>query len=69
MIGAYFKRVFVVLDILLNVLRGGDKETISSACGKKLLQREPCRLCARICALLDKRWPGHCLGNIREPYQ
>lgn len=73
MLSAYFKRIFVTLDILLNVLRGGEKETISSACGKNIASGKPCRFCLKLCALIDRlfggRWKGHCAANIREPYQ
>jgi hypothetical protein len=67
MIGAYFKRIFVTIDVLLNVLRGGDVETISSARGKDLAQPQPCRFRLKLCRFIDRlfggRWQGHCLNN------
>lgn len=68
----YFKRLLVVLDMLVNVLRGGELETVSSACGKRLAAK-PCRLCGALCRFIETafngRWTGHCANNRREPYQ
>jgi hypothetical protein len=70
MIGAFFKRVFVALDIVLNVLPlFGQVEPISSRCGRQIEGGKPCRACAALCAWLDKRWPGHCKNNIWTPYK
>jgi hypothetical protein len=72
MLGRYLKRLFVALDILINVLRGGELETVSSSCGKRLVAT-PCRLCGALCRFIetsfDGRWLGHCANNRREPYQ
>lgn len=69
---AYFKRLFVALDILLNVLRGGEIETVSSACGKRLIVK-PCRICGALCRFIETafkgRWSDHCANNRRDTYQ
>jgi hypothetical protein len=70
--GGYFKRIFIVLDMLVNVLRGGEMETVSSACGKRLVVK-PCRVCGALCRFIETsfngRWSDHCANNRREPYQ
>lgn len=64
MIGDYVKRLFVALDIVFNVFPFfGKLETISSRCGHQLAAGKPCRACAWLCGLLDRRWKGHCLRN------
>lgn len=72
MIGRYFKRLFVALDILLNVIFFGQIETMSSRCGKRIVVETPCRICSALCRMIDSllngRWAGHCLNNRREPY-
>lgn len=73
MIGRYLKRVLVALDILLNVLLGGEIETMSSVCGKRIVAGQPCCVCTWLCQMIDRafngRWSGHCMNNRREPYQ
>ena len=72
MIGRYVKRLFVALDILVNVVRGGEIETASSACGKRLATK-PCRVCGALCRFIETafngRWSDHCANNRREPYK
>lgn len=68
MIGDYVKRLFVALDIVLNVFPlFGKLETISSRCGHQLASGKPCRACAWLCRLIDRlfggRWQGHCMNN------
>jgi hypothetical protein len=74
MIGAYIKRLFVVLDIAVNVFPlFGNIETVSSRCGKQIAAGKPCRACAWLCRFIETafngRWSGHCARNRREPYK
>lgn len=64
---AYVGRCWLALDILANVLLGGDVETISSRMGRALATGRRCLLCGLVCGLLDVFWPGHCLNNIMAP--
>jgi hypothetical protein len=64
---AYIWRIWVVLDILCNVLLGGDIETMSSSMGRSLKDRRPCAVCSTVCWLLSRFWPDHCINNIMEP--
>lgn len=64
---AYLRRVWKALDVLLNVLRGGELETVSSACGKQIVAGNPCRACCLLCRLLDMRWKDHCINNRIDP--
>jgi hypothetical protein len=63
----YFRRLFKALDILANVMAGGLLETISSRCGKQIVDGDPCKACCLICRLLDLRWKDHCKHNIMNP--
>jgi hypothetical protein len=63
---AYLRRLWKALDVLLNVLRGGELETVSSACGKEIVEGNPCRVCSALCRLLDVFWPDHCINNRME---
>jgi hypothetical protein len=68
MIGAFFKRVSVVLDIALNVFPlFGQVEPISSRCGRQIVNGKVSRPCCILCKLLDKRWLNHCVNNIWNP--
>lgn len=64
---AYFARFWLALDILLNVLLGGQVETMSSRMGRALLENRRCVLCGPVCWLLSRWWPDHCIHNIMEP--
>jgi hypothetical protein len=64
---AYLRRIWVALDVLLNVLRGGALEPISSACGKEIVAGSPCRFCSAVCRLLNVFWPDHCIHNRIDP--
>jgi hypothetical protein len=64
----YLARFWLALDILLNVILGGDVETMSSRMGRAILQGRRCVLCRFTCRLLDVFWPGHCVHNIMEPF-
>lgn len=64
---SYLRRLWVAIDVMLNVLRGGQVETISSACGKQLIEGQPCRFCSIVCRLLNLRWPDHCINNRIDP--
>ena len=49
------------MDMLLAAQLGWDgRSTVSKECGKQLLAGQPCRFCARICAILNKFDPQHC---------
>jgi hypothetical protein len=63
----YFSRLFVTLDILINVLIGGKIETLSSRMGRAIQEGRNCLLCKLLCGLLDLRWKDHCVNNIMEP--
>lgn len=64
---AYFSRLFLVLDMLLNVVAFGQVETISSRAGKAIAAGKRCILCKLICGLLDMRWKDHCAHNQMDP--
>lgn len=64
---AYIARFWLALDILVNVLLGGDVETLSSRMGKKLRQHQRCIPCSLVCWLLGRFWPDHCINNIMDP--
>ncbi|MDB5733271.1 MAG: hypothetical protein JWQ03_3166 [Variovorax sp.] len=67
----YVGRLLFVLDILVNVLRGGRGETVSSACGKQIVAGNPCKACSLLCGLLNRafkgRWKDHCINNRMDP--
>lgn len=64
---AYFARLWLALDILLNTLLGGDVETISSRMGRAIKEGRRCLLCGLLCWLLSRFWPSHCVNNIMNP--
>jgi hypothetical protein len=63
----YLSRFWLALDILLNVLLGGQVETMSSRMGRALLEKRRCVLCKPVCWLLSRWWPDHCIHNIMDP--
>lgn len=63
----YLARFWLALDILLNVVLGGDVETMSSRMGRKIRDGRRCAVCSAICWLLSRFWPSHCVNNIMEP--
>lgn len=65
----YLARLFLTLDILCNVLIGGEVETMSSRMGKAILTKQRCILCGPICGLLSVFWPDHCIHNIMDPLE
>ena len=68
MLGAFFKRATVVLDIALNVFPPlGQVEPISSRCGRQIANSKVSRPRCILCKLLDKRWLNHCVNNIWNP--
>lgn len=64
---AYLGRFWKALDILMNVILGGDIETMSSRMGRNIKEGKGCSLCNGICWLLSRFWPNHCVNNIMEP--
>lgn len=65
--GQYFLNLAWAVDVLLNVLGLGKRETISSRCGWQIVREQPCRFCAWFCGLLNKtRWRDHCINNRME---
>ncbi|SNT29216.1 hypothetical protein SAMN06265795_12259 [Noviherbaspirillum humi] len=63
----YLGNIWWALDVLLNVLAKGKRETVSSRCGWQIIERRPCWFCAWFCGLLDKtRWKDHCINNRME---
>lgn len=63
---AYLWNLLVAVDQLLNTLAFGDPdETLSSRMGKAV-QENRCVLCRRICWLIGKIDPDHCVKTI-EP--
>lgn len=64
---SYLSRLWVAIDVLLNVIAVGQVETISSRCGKQIVAGNPCRVCSVICRLLNVFWPDHCIHNRIDP--
>ncbi len=61
----YFRRLFVVLDQLLNVIFGGDEdETISSRIAKD--RRRGRKFACFLCRILDWLDPDHCEKAIER---
>lgn len=63
----YLRRVWKALDILLNVILGGDIETMSSRMGRNIKEGRRCPICTGVCWLLSCFWPSHCVNNIMTP--
>jgi hypothetical protein len=63
----YLSRLLLLLDMAINVLRGGRVETVSSAMGRAIKEGRRCILCKLICGALDRRWKDHCINNIMTP--
>ena len=62
--GLYFLNLFLMLDLAVNTVLGGDpRETLSSRMGKQAHEGD-CRVCAWICSLLDRIDPEHCKKSI-----
>ncbi len=62
---SYFRRLFVVLDQLLNVIFGGDEdETISSRIAKD--RRRGRKFACVLCRILDWLDPDHCEKAIER---
>ena len=60
----YLLEVLISVDQLLNAVLGGyADETISSRCGKRVLEKN-CKICGVMCWLLDKIDPRHCEDAI-----
>ena len=64
---AYFGRIWLVIDILCNVLLLGHVETMSSRMGRAITEKRRCVVCGAVCWLLSRWWPDHCIHNIMEP--
>lgn len=62
---SYFRRLFVAVDQLLNVILGGDEdETISSRIAKD--RRRGRKLACVLCRILDWIDPNHCEKSIER---
>jgi hypothetical protein len=62
----YLSNLWYALDRLINAMAAGNRETVSSRCGRQIVAKKPCRFCFYLCKLLDKRWKDHCIHNINK---
>lgn len=63
----YLRRLWIALDILINVVLGGNIETMSSRMGRSIKEGKKCTACTVVCWLLSRFWPNHCINNIMDP--
>lgn len=64
---AYLRRIWIALDIFINVILGGDIETMSSRMGRNIQGGQSCKVCTVVCWFLSRFWPDHCIHNIMTP--